>query len=296
MAPTPRARPATLIEALPWMERFAGTTMVIKYGGNAMVDDELAAPSPRTSCSCSTSASTPWWCTAAARRSSPCSAGSASSPSSAAGCGSPRPEAMDVVRMVLAGQVGRELVGLINPTAPYAVGHVRRGRRPVPRRPRAARVVDGEEVDLGLVGEVVGVEPGGHPGPDRRRPDPGGRHASPRTLRRASVHNVNADTAAAALAVALQRRATGRAHRRRGPLRRLAGQHSTRSPSSTAASCASCCPRLESGMMPKMEACLRAVEGGADPRARRRRPGAARDAAGDLHRRRHRHHGRPRTG
>jgi acetylglutamate kinase len=32
---------ATLIEALPWIQRFAGTTMVVKYGGNAMVNDEL---------------------------------------------------------------------------------------------------------------------------------------------------------------------------------------------------------------------------------------------------------------
>ena len=28
-----------LVEALPWITRFAGTRMVIKYGGNAMVDD-----------------------------------------------------------------------------------------------------------------------------------------------------------------------------------------------------------------------------------------------------------------
>src|SRR5690625_6095999 len=32
---------AVLIEALPWIQKFAGTTMVIKYGGNAMVSDEL---------------------------------------------------------------------------------------------------------------------------------------------------------------------------------------------------------------------------------------------------------------
>src|SRR3712207_1563575 len=31
----------TLIEALPWIQRFAATTMVIKYAGNAMVNDDL---------------------------------------------------------------------------------------------------------------------------------------------------------------------------------------------------------------------------------------------------------------
>ena len=36
-----QAKAGTLIEALPWIQRFAGTTMVIKYGGNAMVNDEL---------------------------------------------------------------------------------------------------------------------------------------------------------------------------------------------------------------------------------------------------------------
>ena len=36
-----QAKAATLIEALPWLARFSGATVVVKYGGNAMVDPEL---------------------------------------------------------------------------------------------------------------------------------------------------------------------------------------------------------------------------------------------------------------
>ena len=63
-------------------------------------------------------------------------------------------------------------------------------------------VVDGEEVDLGLVGEVAEVRPEAVLDLDRRRPDPGRLQRRPRR-RTGQVHNVNADTAAAALAVAL---------------------------------------------------------------------------------------------
>src|SRR5213595_2039838 len=66
------------------------------------------------------------------------------------------PEAMDVVRMVLTGQVGRELVGLINSHGPYAVGMSGEDGGLL-RAVRTGTVIDGEEVDLGLVGEVVGV-------------------------------------------------------------------------------------------------------------------------------------------
>ena len=114
------------------------------------------------------------------------------------------PEVMDVVRMVLTGQVGRELVGLLNEHGPIAVGlsgedghlfgAVRRGV-----------VIDGVEEDIGLVGDVVQVNPsavrdilaaGRIPVVSTVAPD----------LHGTGVLNVNADTAASALAVALQAR------------------------------------------------------------------------------------------
>ena len=110
------------------------------------------------------------------------------------------PEAMDVVRMVLVGQVQRELVGLINEHGPLAVGLSGEDAGLFTAK-RTNTIVDGEEVDLGLVGEVAHVRPeavldlveaGRIPVISSVAPDEDG-----------VVHNVNADTAAAALAVAL---------------------------------------------------------------------------------------------
>ena len=102
--------------------------------------------------------------------------------------------------MVLVGQVQRELVGLINEHGPLAVGLSGEDAGLFTAQ-RTNTVVDGEEVDLGLVGEVASVRPeavldlveaGRIPVISSVAPDADG-----------TVHNVNADTAAAALAVAL---------------------------------------------------------------------------------------------
>src|ERR671914_177180 len=125
---------------------------------------------------------------------------------------------MDVVRMVLVGQVGRELVGLINEYGPFAVG------------------LSGEDARL-----FTAVR----------------RHA----YVDGEPHNLNADTAASALAVAL-------GARKLVVLTDVAGLY-TDWPDTTSlvrqistTDLAALLPRLESGMVPKMEACLRAVEGG----------------------------------
>ena len=68
------------------------------------------------------------------------------------------PETIDVVRMVLVGQVGRELVGLINQHGPYAVGLSGEDAGLFTAEKRTA-LVGGEAVDIGLVGDVVPVNP-----------------------------------------------------------------------------------------------------------------------------------------
>jgi len=168
------------------------------------------------------------------------------------------PEAMEVVRMVLVGQVGRDLVGLINSQSTLAVGLSGEdgGLFTAERR---GTVVDGEEVDLGLVGDVVAVRTeaiegligaGRIPVVASIAPDANG-----------VVHNVNADTAAAALAVALNAD-------RLVVLTDVEGLYRDW-PNSTdvikelpASELEELLPGLESGMVPKMEACLRAVQGG----------------------------------
>lgn len=76
----------TLIEALPWIQRFAGTTMVIKYGGNAMVNDELRRAFAEDVVFLHHVGIHPVVVHGAARRSTRCWAGLASSRSSRAAC------------------------------------------------------------------------------------------------------------------------------------------------------------------------------------------------------------------
>jgi acetylglutamate kinase len=165
---------------------------------------------------------------------------------------------MDVVRMVLTGQVSRELVGLINQHGPHAVGISGEDAHLFTAERRTA-VVDGVEVDLGQVGDVVEVNPdavldivnaGRIPVVSTVAPDRDG-----------LPHNVNADTAAAALAIALKAE-------KLVVLTDVEGLYANWPDKSSllheirAAELEKLLPGLESGMVPKMEACLRAVTGG----------------------------------
>ncbi|MGW1407610.1 acetylglutamate kinase [Streptomyces sp. NPDC002403] len=168
------------------------------------------------------------------------------------------PETMDVVRMVLSGRVQRELVGHINEHGPFAVGMTGEDAHTMTAVRRPAWV-DGRPVDIGLVGDVVDVNPGmvrtllteGHipvVSPVARGED-------------GQVYNVNADLAASALAVAL-------GAERLVMLTDVAGlyadwPHSTEVIEHlTADALDGMLPGLASGMLPKMEGCLRAVRGG----------------------------------
>jgi acetylglutamate kinase len=185
------------------------------------------------------------------------------------------PEAMDVVRMVLTGQVGRELVGLINSHGPYAVGMSGEDGGLL-RAVRTGTVVDGEEVDLGLVGEVIGVNPEGIldivaagriPVISTVAPeifDDGSLDAATKQAQTTGqVLNVNADTAAAALAEALGASKLVILTDVEGLFANWPDRSSLIS-SLTASELRELLPRLESGMIPKMEACLKAVEGGVE--------------------------------
>ncbi|CAM3906534.1 acetylglutamate kinase [Nocardioides zeicaulis] len=172
------------------------------------------------------------------------------------------PEAMDVVRMVLVGQVQRELVGLINQHGALAVG-LSGEDAGLFRAVATSTVVDGEEVDLGLVGEVAEVRPeavldlieaGRVPVVSSVAPDADGR-----------VHNVNADTAAAALAVALGAEKLLVLTDVEG-LYRDYGNSDDLIQEISPESLAEMLPMLDAGMVPKMRACHEAVTGGV-PRA-----------------------------
>lgn len=247
-----------LTEALPWLETYAGKTVVIKYGGNAMVDEDLKRAFAQDIVFMKRCGVHPVVVHGGGPQISSMLKRLGIASEFRGGLRVTTPEAMEVVRMVMVGQVGRDLVGLINSQSTLAVGLSGEdgGLFTAERR---GTVVDGEHVDLGLVGDVVQVrteavqgliDSGSVPVVAGIAPDING-----------VVHNVNADTAAAALAVALQAD-------RLVVLTDVEGLYRDW-PASTevikelpASELRAILPSLESGMVPKMEACLRAVEGG----------------------------------
>jgi len=269
-----RDKAATLIEALPWIQRFAGSTMVIKYGGNAMVNDELRRAFAEDVVFLHHVGIHPVVVHGGGPQINAMLSRLGIESEFKGGLRVTTPEAMDVVRMVLTGQVGRELVGLINSHGPYAVGMSGEDGGLL-RAVRTGTVVDGEEVDLGLVGEVVGVNPEGIldivaagriPVISTVAPeihDDGTADSAQRAQTTGQVLNVNADTAAAALAEALGASKLVILTDVEGLYANWPDRSSLIS-SLTVSELRELLPGLESGMIPKMEACLKAVEGGVE--------------------------------
>lgn len=253
-----QAKAATLIEALPWLARFAGSTVVVKYGGNAMADPELRRAFAADMVFLRHAGLKPVVVHGGGPQISAMLDRLGIDSEFRGGLRVTTPEVMDVVRMVLLGQVGRELVGLINAHGPFAVGLSGEdaGLFTAVRRPA---YVDGRPVDIGQVGDVESadisvvtdlLEAGRIPVLSTVAPDADG-----------VPHNLNADTAAAALAVALRAR-------KLVVLTDVPGLYANWPDRSslvgevTAKELEKLLPSLESGMVPKMEACLRAVRGG----------------------------------
>ena len=258
MSPDALTKASILIEALPWLEQYVGTTMVIKYGGNAMVDEELKAAFARDIVFLHTVGVRPVVVHGGGPQISAMLKRLGITSEFRGGLRVTTPEAMDVVRMVLMGQVNRELVGLLNAHGPLAVG-LSGEDAGLLTAVRKGITLDGEEVDLGLVGEVTEVRPeavldlinpGRIPVVATVAPDEDGQ-----------VHNVNADTAAGALAAAL-------GAERLVVLTDVAGLYADWPHSSeiireiSASELEAMLPTLASGMIPKMEACLQAVRAG----------------------------------
>jgi acetylglutamate kinase len=252
------AKAATLLEALPWMERFHGKVVVVKYGGNAMTDDALRKAFADDIVFLRLAGLKPVVVHGGGPQISTMLDRLGIASEFRGGLRVTTPEAMDVVRMVLVGQVGRELVGLVNHHGPFAVGLSGEDAGLFTAR-RQGVMIDGEDVDIGLVGDVAEVRPeavhdlidaGRIPVVSSVAPDRDG-----------VVHNVNADTAAAALAVALDAE-------KLVVLTDVEGLYRDWPASSevineiTADELATMLPGLDSGMIPKMQACLRAVRGG----------------------------------
>ncbi|MFG1912866.1 acetylglutamate kinase [Kribbella sp. NPDC048928] len=249
---------AVLTEALPWLKEFHGKTVVVKYGGNAMVDEKLKRAFAEDIVFLRYSGVRVVVVHGGGPQISEMLGRLGIDSEFRGGLRVTTPEAMDVVGMVLVGKVGRELVGLLNAHGPFAVGMSGEDAGLFTAERRTA-TVDGEQVDIGLVGDVVEVRPeavidlidaGRIPVVSTIAPDEDGQ-----------AHNVNADTAAAALASAL-------GAEKLVVLTDVAGLYRNWPDSDDiitqidTGELAELLPTLASGMVPKMEACLRAVESG----------------------------------
>ncbi|WP_290059490.1 acetylglutamate kinase [Amycolatopsis solani] len=255
---TAAEKAGVLIEALPWLQRFHGATVVVKYGGNAMIDDQLKAAFAEDMVFLRLAGLRPVVVHGGGPQITAMLKRLGVEGEFKGGLRVTTPETMDIVRMVLTGQVSRELVGLMNAHGPYAVGISGEDARLFTAERKQA-TVDGEQVDIGLVGEVAEVNPdavldivnaGRIPVVSTVAPDVEG-----------VVHNVNADTAAGALAAAL-------GAEKLVVLTDVEGLYANWPDRSSLIDrirvdrLETMLPGLASGMIPKMEACVRAIRGG----------------------------------
>lgn len=255
------AKAQVLIESLPWLKKFHDAIVVVKLGGNAMVSEELLKAFAEDMVYLRFSGLKPVVVHGGGPQISEMLQRLNISTEFKGGYRVTTPEVMQVVRMVLTGKVNPELVDQINRHGPLASGTTGENAGLFVGHRRAPILLDGELVDLGLVGDVVEVRPepihalldaGLIPviagiAPDKDNP--------------ADSLNINADAAAAALAVALRAE-------KLIILTDVAGLYSnwpdtdSLVSSITVKELVEMLPNLESGMIPKMQACVDAVQGG----------------------------------
>lgn len=247
-----------LAEALPWLKQLHGKIVVIKYGGNAMTDGALRRAFAADMAFLRNCGIHPVvvhgggpQITAMLRR-------LGIEGDFKGGFRVTTPEVLDVARMVLFGQVGRELVNLINAHGPYAVGITGEDAQ-LFTAVRRSVTVDGVDTDIGLVGDVELVNTAAVLDLITARRIPVVSTLAPDA--EGVVHNINADTAAAALAEALGAEKLLMLTDVEGLYTSWPDRTSLVSEIDTAA-LSQLLPTLEAGMIPKVEACLRAVTAG----------------------------------
>lgn len=253
-----KANAQVLAGALPWLRRFHGSTVVVKFGGNAMVDSELTAAFAEDIVFLRLAGLRPVVVHGGGPQINAMLEKLGVESEFRGGLRVTTPEVMSVVEMVLTGQVQREIVRDINEHGPLAVGMSGEDGGLL-NGVRKQATVDGESVDIGLVGEITDVRPE----PIVALLDQGlipvistvARGEGGETL------NVNADTAAGAIAIALQADKLVVLTDVEGLYRdwpasdEVIEQIDTRE-------LGELLPSLASGMIPKMESCLRAVQSG----------------------------------
>ncbi|HEY3737466.1 MAG TPA: acetylglutamate kinase [Jatrophihabitans sp.] len=249
---------AVLVDALPWLERFHGKVVVVKYGGNAMTSPELQKSFAEDVVFLRYAGLKPVVVHGGGPQITDMLGRLGIESEFRGGFRVTTPEVMQIVRMVLVGEVNSEVVNLINDLGNFAIGLSGEDASLLTAEKRYS-IVDGEKIDVGLVGDVVAVDPGAV-----TALLDAGRIPVIATVARGEdgrSYNVNADTAAAALAVGLRAE-------KLVVLTDVEGLYADWPHSEEVISkigvdaLRAMLPNLSSGMVPKMEACVRAVDGG----------------------------------
>lgn len=256
---TNEQRATVLAEALPWLQHYRDKIVVVKYGGNAMIDEDLKAAFAADMVFLRTVGAKPVVVHGGGPQISAMLARlGLDGGEFVGGFRVTTPEILDVVRMVLFGQVGRDLLGKINSHGPYAVGTSGEDAGLFTAKRRTVEV-DGQAQDIGLVGTITDVNPaavmdiieaGRTPVVSGIAPGADG-----------EVYNINADEAAGALAAAIGAERLVVLTNVEGLYTDWPNKDSLLSKIETG-ELERMLPDLATGMIPKMEACLAAVQGG----------------------------------
>ena len=248
----------TLIESLDWLKDFHGRIVVIKFGGNAMVDEELQRAFAQDMAYLRFVGIKPVVVHGGGPQITARLAEQGIESEFRGGLRYTDERTIEVVRDVLRNQIGAKLAGLITDSG--AGAKVLSGEDDdLFRAVKVRGQTPSGEVDLGLVGEVRSVNPRSVIQAIERGDVPVVSTVAPTT--QGELLNVNADLAASSLAVAL-------GAEKLMVLTDVAGLYAdwpnrdSLVSEITANELRELMPSLESGMIPKMQACLDAVDGG----------------------------------
>ncbi|NTW66685.1 MAG: acetylglutamate kinase [Nitrospirae bacterium] len=197
----------TLIEAMPYMQTFRGKTFVIKYGGNAMIDEKLKHSFAQDVVLLRFIGINPVIVHGGGPQIGTTMERMGKKPTFVSGQRVTDEETMDIVEMVLGGKVNKEIVNLINRAGGRAVGLTGKDggliqAKKLKMTKRSEETGETEIIDIGLVGEVTEVRPGALEALDAGgfvpviAPVGVGAHGE--------TYNINADLVAGAVAGALR--------------------------------------------------------------------------------------------
>jgi len=252
---------AVLIESLAWLKQFNEKIIVVKFGGNAMVDETLQRAFAEDMAYLRFAGIRPVVVHGGGPQISARLAELGIQSEFRGGYRVTTTESIGVVRDVLSGQISRELAAMIDEHQDdLAIAISGEDANLFGGRRRGA-VVDGETVDLGLVGDVVTVDPAAVLDAVNAGRIPVIASIAPDLDQPGQSLNINADSAASALAVALGAEKLVILTDVAGLYRDWPDRKSLVSIIDTDELTA-LLPALESGMIPKMTACLEAVAGG----------------------------------